>query len=392
MNLSGSPSKPSRYQQPPRKARGGIPSGWSKPDLTEAAQVQQVSLTSAFERALANPVYDQNSASWDEVLRTLNLRTCYQPAVARVLSEGRWRNTDNPKAYVARAAANQALSMRLPDFTDRTFRRVSGEEKAFDSGDQATRRQSISSPRYDKDGELMPDVVEGAADVGDPPSAWERIPVWLQRDEEADAVDWHKVAQYAARKPGMAPALGKALGLRAAGISRPRAAAMAKSNAEAREIESAWKWIDREWDSRIAPLFHREKPPVIAVARSGPRPARGRKGFIAPWEAIREACEPRHRNGTDLICSPGLRQASEVAEEIVRSLHLPAGISIAFAGGNHYGVRALLKERAADRSLLIEGDTMGDVLEIVREALDELADGLPVFGNVPNSPTDRHVL
>ena len=123
------------------------------------------------------------------VMRTLNLRICYQPAVAKVLSEGRWRNTGNPKAYVARAASNQALSMRLRDFTSKELRYVSGEEATFDSGEQATRRQSISPPRYSTDGELMPDIVEGAADIGDPPSAWERIPEWLQRDEEADAAD-----------------------------------------------------------------------------------------------------------------------------------------------------------------------------------------------------------
>jgi hypothetical protein len=250
----------------------------------------------------------------------------------------------------------------------------------------------MSPPCYDKDGELMPDVVEGAADISDPPSVWERIPEWLQRDKEADAIDWYKVAKYAARKPGMVPALGKALGFRAVGISRPRAVAMAKSKKEAFEMQSAWKWIDREWDSRVVPLFHRGQPPDLAVANSRARPACCPKSFIAPWEAIRKACEPKHRDDGDLICSPSLEQASEVTDEIVRSLRLPSGISISLTGDRFCGVRAVLLERSTGRTLRIERVTMSEVLELVREALDELADGLPVFGNVPNSPTDRHVL
>jgi hypothetical protein len=219
-------------------------------------------VASLFERALAGPTYDANQQAWDEVLGTLNLRPCYQPAVVKVLSEGRWRNKENPRAYVATAAAQQALAMRLPDFSDTKFRRVSGDESGFDSGEQATRRQSISPPRYDRDGELMPDIVEGAADVADPPSVSEHIPEWLQRGEEYDAVDWETVAVHAAQKPRMAPVLAATLISRCAvGIGRPKAVATALDPGRAREIEAAWKWIDRNWASKIAPLFQKADAP-----------------------------------------------------------------------------------------------------------------------------------
>lgn len=77
MNLGGSPSKPSRYQQPPRKTRGGIPSGWSRPEPSPAVESRRDQVASLFERALAGPIYDANRQAWDEVLALLNLRPCY---------------------------------------------------------------------------------------------------------------------------------------------------------------------------------------------------------------------------------------------------------------------------------------------------------------------------
>lgn len=96
--------------------------------------------------------------------------------------------------------------MRLPDFSDRGFCRVSGDESEFDSGEQATRRHSLSPLGYSKDGEVLPDIIEDASGNGSctrtksgalrwnwRPDDYEpddlKIPQWLQRDEEADAVD-----------------------------------------------------------------------------------------------------------------------------------------------------------------------------------------------------------
>jgi hypothetical protein len=88
-----------------------------------------------------------------------------------------------------------------------------------------------------------------------------QIPEWLQRGEEYDAVDWETVAAYAAQKPRMAPDLARTLILRfERHIGRPEAVARAWSEREGRAIAAAWKWIDRNWKDRIAPLFQAEKP------------------------------------------------------------------------------------------------------------------------------------
>ena len=58
----------------------------------------------------------------------------------------------------------------------------------------------------------------------------------------------------------MVPVLAKTLRLRLNDrMGRPAAVAAAKNEKEAREIENIWKWIDRNWEGRIAPLFQLEK-------------------------------------------------------------------------------------------------------------------------------------
>ncbi|MCE5306804.1 MAG: hypothetical protein LLG20_04110 [Acidobacteriales bacterium] len=207
-----------------------------------------------------------NRQAWDEVLALLNLRTCYQPAVAKVLSEQRWRDTKNPRAYVATAAARAALSMKLLDFTDREFRRV----QASDISDRTvTTHQSISPLNG-------PDIIEDACggniyertsggalrwvpgDDGD----YREIQPWLQRGEEYDSVDWETVAAYAVQKPRMACNLARALIERFEfRTGRPEAVARADGKLAGAELEAAWKWIDRNWTERIAPLFRMETPP-----------------------------------------------------------------------------------------------------------------------------------
>jgi hypothetical protein len=265
MNPGGGLNQPSRYQQPPRKTRGAIPLGWSRPEPSQVIEFKPDRVVSLFERALAGVVYDENRQVWDELLNTLNLKTCYQPAIARVLSEGRWRNKQNPRAYVATAAARAALSMNLLDFNERGFRRIQSSDV---SDNRPTTRQSISPI----DG---PDIIENACGGGiyerTPTGAMRWVPGddddyreiqrWLQRGEEYDSVDWETVAAYAVQKPRMACSLARALIQRFEfQTGRPEAAARAESKQEASELEAAWKWIDRNWAERIAPLFRMETP------------------------------------------------------------------------------------------------------------------------------------
>jgi hypothetical protein len=88
------------------------------------------------------------------------------------------------------------------------------------------------------------------------------IPGWLQRGEEHDAVDWETVAAYAVLKPRMACLLARVLIARLdRRLGRPEGMARAHSAKQANEIEAAWKWIDRNADERITPLFKMSAPP-----------------------------------------------------------------------------------------------------------------------------------
>ncbi|MCE5306803.1 MAG: hypothetical protein LLG20_04105 [Acidobacteriales bacterium] len=194
--------------------------------------------------------------------------------------------------------------MHLLDFTDREFRRKPGG-RGSGLEDGPTVRQSISPPCGNfEDGEPLPDIVEGAMDCRDNedlPAVGHNIPQWLQRDEEYDAVDWLKVARHVARKPRMIPALAKALTQRAAGFSRPRSVTMAASKEEAREIEAAWRWIDREWQRTIVPLFLHEQPPEEPADRRPTDAKRKQRSFIPPSEALKNILARRTPKPTGLM-------------------------------------------------------------------------------------------
>jgi hypothetical protein len=105
----------------------------------------------------------------------------------------------------------------------------------------------------------------------------------------------------------MVPVLARALELRFEKKMSRDAAVQAAQMINARgEIEAAWKWIDRNWRDRIAPLFQLEYPPSTA------KPAKALKNksaarFTPPWEAIRDAAA-RGRQGQDWITAPSIIQ------------------------------------------------------------------------------------
>src|SRR5207249_984908 len=107
------------------------------------------------------------------------------------------------------------------------------------------------------------------------------IPEWLQHEDELDRFDWNIVAKYAALKPTMVPALALALNLRFhENLSRDEA--MQRTN-RPKELQASWKWIDRNWETRIVPVLRMKQRPI-----SDPAPQdQSRKAFIPPWEALR---------------------------------------------------------------------------------------------------------
>jgi hypothetical protein len=113
----------SRYQTRKPIRRTGIPAAWTS--FRERKELLPCAVT-LFEAALKKPVYDGNENVWDPVLELLNLPLGYQPVIAIVLRQERWRTAADPKAYVATAASRQARSMKLlPDLPTMTL----GESK-----------------------------------------------------------------------------------------------------------------------------------------------------------------------------------------------------------------------------------------------------------------------
>src|ERR1039458_839516 len=106
----------------------------------------------------------------------------------------------------------------------------------------------------------------------------------------------------------MVPMLGRALTLRASGISRPRAVAMARDKQEARAIEAAWKWIDRNWERLIVPLFHNKPLPERSSKFPTSKSCKPYQAdFLKPWEALARVIA-RHVPKSDQIPAPSLEK------------------------------------------------------------------------------------
>ena len=173
-----------------RRKQNAVPLGWQSSPPVKAAPSDPCAL---FE-SVATVHYDESPADWDRALKALNLRLCYQPAVAEVLQQGRWRTAMNPGAYIATAAYRRALALKLPysvdqttepDGTTRRFQVVAsdapyskdpgyGEDEA---GNKITEeehlswvgQQPVSAPAYDPFLRSSLDELEARHD------AWERL-------------------------------------------------------------------------------------------------------------------------------------------------------------------------------------------------------------------------
>lgn len=267
-----------------------VPSGWNQQGGIEAGH-QLVAVL--FRVAIAHPMYDGNEFAWDPILELLNLPLCYQPAIAQVLSEGRWRGKQNPKAYVATAAYRQGLRMKLKQFKDPGFKRVAGSRSPMDcdcdhSIDPPADRwgdERISDgdgiDYHEGSGQRRNGKGHGLPIFGTNDFDRTHIPKWLQHQEEPDRIDWSIVAKYAALKPSMVPALALTLDLRIhENLSRDEAV---RATGRQKELEASWKWIDRNWETRIVPVLRMKHCPIADLAPQN----QSRKSFIPPWEALR---------------------------------------------------------------------------------------------------------
>lgn len=249
-------------------------------------------LASLLDAGCANPHYDGNERIWDPILATLNLAPCYQPAIAVVLKEGRWRDVENKRGYIATAAYRQGLKLQLREFRERDFRRVSGSRIIENEGPKGEYFESGLSKQDEFEilqhkTKFRASPRSGLAVVQELECKM-RIPQWLQKKQQPGTVNWKKLAGHAALKREKTGALSKALEMRfAEGLSRDEAKKSVTSAAEKRQIGAAWKWIDRNLEACILPLFNLKSPPPKI---SGKATTAARRRFMPPWEAIRQAC------------------------------------------------------------------------------------------------------
>jgi hypothetical protein len=240
--------------------------------------------------------YNGNESLWDAALDQLNLPLCYQSAVQRALADGRWRGAASPRAYVATTAYRIALKENLlpmGDLDDRRGRsRIEcGPVSSFiplsygGPGAEWTHQDSVD--RF-----FWPEITE-TEDDDEPPGS--RIPDWLRsKQRRGHLVDWWKVARYAVRKESMVDRVGDVLQFKAIGIGREIAVRVANDQKERAAIAAAWKWVDRNWESRIVPLFHLDEPPA-PVMKAKPPAGKPRGKMVPPWEALRQVCDRANR-------------------------------------------------------------------------------------------------
>jgi hypothetical protein len=75
-----------------------------------------------------------------------------------------------------------------------------------------------------------------------------------------------------------------------AGMSREIAMETAFDKEEREAIGAAWKWVDRNWESRIVPLFHLDEPPAQVVKKK-PSAGKSKGGMMPPWEVLHRVCD-----------------------------------------------------------------------------------------------------
>jgi hypothetical protein len=186
------------------------------------------------------------------------------------------------------------------------------------------------------------------------------IPEWLQLEGEPDGVDWEIIARYAAQKSRMVPALAKTLRLRFEDrTGRPAAVAAAKNTQAARDIENAWKWIDRNWRDRMAPLFQLQKPPSKTPKPSA-RPNRG-GGFIPPAEALSRAIRgPRPGHALTHI-GPSIQNHDRLRHAL-EEIGLPPDVRVGWNNCQLFVTRGW-----SGFGIQIDADTLEEALEILRE-------------------------
>ena len=291
----------------PRKGPCAKGPASTQPTTKEAAKARKHAM--ALFRAVQKVEYQDGESQWNAVLEFLNLPLCYQPAIKLALADGRWRRAANPKAYVATVAYRIAINEHLFE------RPIDAETLGRDKSEVGPISNVIVDRGYEdgrpmSDEDYMDRMWSSYGDWGD--FDWGVIPDWLRAfGDRHTLVDWNRVAECAVRKDGMADAVSEVLQLKAIGIPRDAALRAARNDRHRDRLQAAWRWVDRNWESRIVPLFHQHHPPrpvPVPAAPARNKASRKQEGrLVPPWEVLQKISQRPRRRETESFPAPGSR-------------------------------------------------------------------------------------
>jgi hypothetical protein len=259
-------------------------------------------------RLMAATPRDGHDAEWlDFVTKALGMPGCYVPAAQAVIDQGRWRRVatpeHNPIGYIKTATLHEAVRMGL------AMNRYNPNEPWVKTKDLEPARAVVQRPAEDAlrfkpfdtrigcvplqipKGKSYDSVIEywtqralndeGGCGIS---TDMRRIPGWLS-GSAGRGVHWRRVATHAVQKPRMILAVTAVLVMRFDhGIGLPAAMARAATPDGAKAIAAAWKWIDRNRATRIAPLFKMAEPPDVEASSSESK--RPSMAFIPPSDVL----------------------------------------------------------------------------------------------------------
>lgn len=243
--------------------------------------------------------YEDDSERWGKLLKLLGIPLREQGILSRMIGEGRFAKADNPQSYLAMATRRQAKNLNLySDDRAKCELRGAKEEEVGPISQLSwavKSKKSSGGPKF-LEARSHDEFIEMAdfhygADGFHEDKLIEFVPEWmLVEGEDAElledlgfgkSIDWAKVAALSVSKPAMADLVGYVLACRyRGGQTRRMVMTGGCKSYRATQVQSAWKWIDRNWATRIVPLFHmRKQPRSLPVEKKESKP-------ISPLEAL----------------------------------------------------------------------------------------------------------
>jgi hypothetical protein len=244
------------------------------PDDVDSKQKQILRL---LERTAGRPG-ELDDGEWILLMKLLKLPLHYQPAVCVALKQDRWRSAKQPAAYIKTVAEREAVNLGLADDPKEGRELVpsvsgtGGEELSLDVTIDALEfrytsthkvdgrwRAAIGTNWDDEDnlttrerlvGQLPDDLCETFEWPDDVRQALEDHGWTVSADPER-VPRWDKIA----KRAGLNARERKVLEYKAQGISRDRALQFQQSEKSRKQLQAAWRSVDRKLDDIRKAIF-----------------------------------------------------------------------------------------------------------------------------------------